>query len=149
MKIAFICLGNICRSPMAEFVMKDMTNKHIINSFATSAYHIGEDMHKGTKELLIKNNIKCDNFICRQISLEDVKYHDIIFALDDEILNTLQNRFQEHKNKIQSFCTYCNLGYKNVPDPWYSGNFEEVYMIIKHSCKNILKAIDEENINCN
>lgn len=144
MKIMFVCLGNICRSPMAEFVMKDLAKdkNYIISSSGTAGYHNGEDMHDGTKKLLKSKNIACSGFVSKKLSLKHCEEFDLILTMDESNYNNVISAYPEFKDKVKPICKYCDLGYKNVPDPWYTGNFEEVYMILNNSCKNLLKELE-------
>ena len=120
MKILFVCLGNICRSPMAEFICKDLLkdNKNIeIDSAGTSGYHDGDDMHSGTKKLLKEKNIFCDGFSSKKISKSLIFESDFILVMDDQNLKTLINKFGEN-NKIKKITNYSsNKTIEYVPDP--------------------------------
>lgn len=142
MRIIFVCLGNICRSPMAEFIMKNLSDKHEITSAGTSGYHDGEDMHQGTKKLLKSKNIACEGFVSKKLNKKHCEEYDLILTMDDSNYNDVCKDFPEFKDKVKKICDYCNLGYKNVPDPWYTGNFYEVYMILNNACKNLLKELE-------
>ncbi|MBZ8006991.1 low molecular weight phosphotyrosine protein phosphatase [Campylobacter sp. RM9334] len=148
MKIMFVCLGNICRSPMAEFIMKNLCkNKEFkITSSGTAGYHDGEDMHIGTKKLLKNKNIECDNFVSKKLTKKLCQEYDLILTMDESNYKDVLNNFSEFKDKVKPICSYCDLGYKNVPDPWYTNNFDEVYMILNNACKNILKEIENNKI---
>ncbi|WP_267523921.1 low molecular weight protein-tyrosine-phosphatase [Campylobacter sp. MG1] len=145
MKIIFVCLGNICRSPMAEFIMKNLckNTNYTISSAGTSGYHDGEDMHIKTKEILLQNNIKCDGFISKKLDKFHCQNNDLILTMDESNYNFITTNFSNFKDKVKPLCNYCDLGYKNVPDPWYTGNFNEVYTVINNSCKNLLKELDK------
>ncbi len=146
MKIAFICLGNICRSPMAEFIAKDYVKKNnLINiditSAGTAGYHDGEDMHRKTKSLLISKNIDCTGFVSKKISKTLFENSDVIFVMDDSNYEDVINEFGENPKikKITDYCTNKNIKY--VPDPWYTNNFDEVYSILSDAILNFFESI--------
>lgn len=138
-KIVFVCLGNICRSPMAEFVMKDLVEKEgknfEVESRATSSWEHGNPIHPGTRTLLTAYGIPFDATKgSQQISQEDFQYFDQIIAMDEsnkENLEKMAPADQKHKIKM--------LLNKSVPDPWYTGDFEETYRLVKEGCLNILE----------
>ena len=138
-KIVFVCLGNICRSPMAEFVMKNLVEKEgenfEVESRATSSWEHGNPIHPGTRTLLTAYGIPFDATKgSQQISQEDFQYFDQIIAMDEsnkENLEKMAPAAQKHKIKM--------LLNKSVPDPWYTGDFEETYRLVKEGCLNILE----------
>lgn len=148
MKITFVCLGNICRSPMGEFLMKDMVkknNKSIafeITSAGTSGYHDGEDMHKKTKELLLSKNIECSGFESKKISQDLFDSSDLIFVMDDMNYEDVTSRFGKHDKvvKITNYSTTKKV--THVPDPWFTNNFNETYEILFDCLSNYLKEFE-------
>lgn len=147
-KIIFVCLGNICRSPMAEFIMKDLvlkanlSKKFIITSAGTSGYHDGEDMHYKTKALLKSKNIISNPFTSQKLNAKMCEENDYIIVMDNANFNEVSKNFPQYKEKIKKITSYAlNLGYDEVPDPWYSGDFDETYRILSHSCLNLLQLL--------
>ncbi len=146
-KILFVCHGNICRSPMAEFVMKDLVAKaglqddFLINSAATSREEIGCDVHYGTKEKLREKGIPFTKRKARQMTKDDYKMYDYIIVMDDINLRNLRyivNDDSEHKvYKLLSFAGEN----RNVKDPWYTGNFDETYNDVNNGCTGLLKYL--------
>lgn len=129
MKITFVCLGNICRSPMAEFIAKNIINQKglknfIIDSCGTSGYHDGEGMHPGTKKILNKYSIPSNGFISKKITNQIFDSSDFVVVMDNSNYNNIVNMFGDNK-KIIKICKYSN-NYSQVPDPWYTNNFQEV-----------------------
>ena len=138
-KIVFVCLGNICRSPMAEFVMKDLAEKEgksfEVESRATSSWEHGNPIHPGTRSLLTVHGIAFDSTKgSQQISQEDFQYFDKIIAMDASNKENLEKMAPANqKNKIKMLLN------KSVPDPWYTGDFEETYRLVKEGCLKILE----------
>ncbi|MCW1360890.1 low molecular weight protein-tyrosine-phosphatase [Campylobacter sp. CCS1377] len=150
-KITFVCLGNICRSPMAEFVMKDLIKKanleekFSITSAGTSGEHDGEGMHRGTKNKLVSLNIEHQNFTSKRLTQKLCDESDFLITMDNSNFNHVIKNFQGVKNKTFKIIDFAkNLGYDEVPDPWYSGNFDETYEIISKACKNFLQSLEDE-----
>ncbi|GBG97302.1 low molecular weight protein-tyrosine-phosphatase [Lactococcus termiticola] len=139
-KLLFVCLGNICRSPMAEFVMKDLAEKagraedFEIESRGTSDWEHGNPIHKGTQGIFKQYEIPySQSKASLQIRPEDFGYFDEIYALDSsnyQDLQAMSPASESHKIKM--------LVETGVPDPWYTGDFEETYRLVKSSCQKIL-----------
>ncbi|EHZ4886068.1 MULTISPECIES: low molecular weight protein-tyrosine-phosphatase [Campylobacter] len=147
-KIIFVCLGNICRSPMAEFIMKDLiskenlNNEFVISSAGTSGYHDGEDMHYKTKAMLNSKNIISKPFCSQKLSLKMCEDNDLIIVMDNSNYNDVVKNFPSVKHKIRKITSFAlELGYDEVPDPWYSRNFDETYQILFNACCNLLSTV--------
>ena len=127
-KLCFVCHGNICRSPMAEYVLKDklkkinMLNKFIIVSKATSFEEEGNDMHPGTKRILKENNIEFSSHRATKLIKEDYEKYDYFICMDENNMRNIKFIFDDKDNKIFKL-----LKNKDVKDPWYTGNFEETF----------------------
>lgn len=134
MKVCFVCLGNICRSPMAEFVMKSMVEDWEVSSRATSGWEHGNPVHLGTQKKLKEKNIPWDKQkVSQQMSLEDFDYFDKIYVMDDSNLkDLLEMSPRESHHKIKKIID------GNVPDPWYTGDFEETYQLLSKACENLM-----------
>ncbi|HEM3170418.1 MULTISPECIES: low molecular weight protein-tyrosine-phosphatase [Streptococcus] len=142
-KIVFVCLGNICRSPMAEFVMKDMTSQFHIESRATSNWEYGNPIYPGTQKIFQKHKIPYDKTkTSQQISQADFEEFDVIIGMDSNNVRDLQKMAPAHaQNKIFQFAE------KSVPDPWYTGDFDETYEMVKKGCQDWLdrlQSFDQE-----
>lgn len=137
-KIVFVCLGNICRSPMAEFVMKNLTNQFHIESRATSNWEHGNPIYPGTQNILKKHHIPYDQTkTSLQISREDFDYFDLIIGMDSNNIRDLKKMAPPSaKEKIVPFTNI------SVPDPWYTGDFDETYAIIQEGCQNWLERLN-------
>ena len=149
-KILFICHGNICRSPMAEFVMKklvadaNLQNDFIIDSAATSTEELGNGMHRGTLRMLQEKNIPYTNHRARQITLQDYSDYDFLVGMDEENLYYMQKKWHnDFENKISLLLSYANLN-RDIADPWYTGNFYQTYDDILLGCTKLLEKIIKE-----
>ena len=150
-RILFVCLGNICRSPMAEYVLRHQAAErglsHLVEtaSAGTSGWHDGEGMHRGTKAELKAHGIAADGFSSRKIRREDPAHYDLIIAMDDDNLAELEQRFGRHPGKIFKITDLLpDSGYSHVPDPWYTGNFNETRRILTACCSALLDKIEKD-----
>ena len=132
-KVLFVCLGNICRSPMAEFLFKDMVNKKglgdefIIESAGTSNEEEGNPVHYGTKEKLAEVGISVDGKYARQLKKEDYEKFDYIIAMEQRNIRDIYRIIGEDKeNKIYRLLDFSNRP-RDIADPWYTHNFEITY----------------------
>ena len=147
-KILFVCHGNICRSPMAEFVMKDMLSKtgreyeFEVASAATSTEEIwngiGNPVYPPVKKLLAKKGINCDGKRARQITKADYEYYDLLIGMDDfNIRNMYRITGGDPDEKIKRLLDFTKRP-GEVADPWYSGDFETTYKDVCEGCEAIL-----------
>lgn len=146
-KILFICHGNICRSPMAEFVMKDlvarngMSEKFHIASSATSTEEIGNDIHRGTKQKLTEMGIPFEKRYATQLKRSDYDDYDFLIVMDEyNLLNITRIISDDPKRKIYKLLDFTKSG-GDIADPWYTGNFDETYNDIKNGCEALLNHI--------
>jgi len=150
-KILFVCHGNICRSPMAEFVMKDLLNKKgiagqfEIASAATSTEEIGNPIYPPAKRKLKEHGISCEGKTARQITKEDYAYYDYIIAMDRLNLRNM-TRFvgNDADNKVSLLMDFTNHP-GDVADPWYTGDFDETWDDVYVGCVGILKKLILKN----
>ena len=140
-KIVFVCLGNICRSPMAEFVMKELDKGESlhIESRATSSWEHGNPVHQGTQKILRKYAISFDSSKgSQQISRADFEFFDLVVGMDESnVENLLQISAGRYDDKIKLFRP------GGVPDPWYTGDFEETYKLVTAGCRDWLQWIKD------
>lgn len=146
-KILFVCLGNICRSPMAEFVMKDIVEKaglsheFEIASAATSTYEIGNPVYPPARQKLAEYGIDCKGKTARQITKRDYDYYDYIVAMDHSNLRNLRNMLgEDHQRKISLLMDYTSRP-ADVADPWYTGDFQATWDDVTEGCEALLSFI--------
>lgn len=149
-KVLFVCLGNICRSPMAEFVMKDLVKKANVSqqfeiaSAATSREELGNPVYPPACQELAKHGIGCSGKTARQITKEDYEYYDYIVAMDYSNVRNLERMLgPDTEHKISMLLDYTNHP-GQVADPWYTGDFGATWNDVLEGCQGLLKQILEK-----
>lgn len=147
LKILFVCHGNICRSPMAEFVMKKMlkekglADRFEIASAATSAEAIGEPVYPPVRRKLNEQGINCSDKTSRRMTNDDYNYYDFIIAMDrNNLRNMVRFVGNDPLKKVSLLMGYSNTP-RDVADPWYTGDFEQTWEDINAGCKGLLKRL--------
>ena len=146
-RILFICHGNICRSPMAEFVMKQLVreqgleNSFVIESAATSTEEIGNDMHPGTKRLLDAHDIPYERRRARQLRADDASAWDYLIGMDSANVRNIRRMLgADTEGKVFKLMEFAGSS-ADVADPWYTGDFETTYADVHEGCKGLLEHI--------
>lgn len=146
-KVLFVCHGNICRSPMAEFLFKDyvakkgLSEEFYIESAATSSEELGNPVHPGTRRILARYGIDCSQKRARKIKYSDYDEFDYIVFMDRSNLMRLYGMFQgKSMDKIILMLKYTSNP-RDVADPWYTGDFEKTYDDIMEGIEGLFKEI--------
>ncbi|MDO4956333.1 MAG: low molecular weight protein-tyrosine-phosphatase [Bacteroidales bacterium] len=144
-RILFICHGNICRSPMAEFIMKDLVqkvgleNQFYIESAATSTEELGNEVYPPAKRKLAEHGISCKGKTARQITRADYNRFDMLIGMDDWNLRNMKRFWPEDsEGKIYKLMDFTNRP-GDVADPWYTGDFEATWRDCLEGCEALLR----------
>lgn len=148
-KIMFVCHGNICRSTMAEFVMKDIVKKNgcendfYISSSATSTEEIGNDTHYGTKRILDEMGIPYTKRQAIQLRKTDYEKYDFIIGMDSANIRNIKRIIEnDNSNKVYKLLEFAGIN-RDVADPWYTGDFRTTYNDVLLGCKCLYVKIKE------
>lgn len=148
-RVLFVCLGNICRSPMAEFVFKDMIqkngieNKFYVESAATSSEEVGNGVHYGTVNKLKKEGIRIYERKAKQIKKSDYEKFDYIIGMEKRNVDNILRIVGEDKDKkIYRLLDFSNNP-RDIADPWYTGNFDITYNDIVEGCEAFVKKLQD------
>ena len=146
-KVLFVCLGNICRSPMAEFIMKDIIKKEglsqefLIESAATSYEECGNPVYPPAVRELSKHGIGCSGKRARTMTKADYEKYDYIIGMEDRnITNIMRIVGSDPNKKVYKLMEFAG-SQANIADPWYTGDFEGVFAQISEGCKGLLKRL--------
>ena len=146
-KILFVCHGNICRSPMAEFVMKKLvadaglSDQFQIDSAATSTEEIGNPVYPPARRKLAEHGISCAGKTARQLTQRDYQYYDHLIAMDqNNIRNMMRMLGGDPDHKIDLLLSFTDKPHE-VADPWYSGNFDATWRDCLAGCTALLQEL--------
>lgn len=146
-----VCLGNICRSPLAEGILRDKIEKSglnaIVDSAGTGNYHAGEPADPRSADVALKNNVNINSHRARQFKQNDFDNYDLIYAMDTENYNNILRlaRNENHKNKVKLLMNEVLPGENlSVPDPYFGGRhgFDNVYRMIDQACDKIAEKLN-------
>ena len=150
-KILFVCNGNICRSPMAEYVMKALVtkaglkNQFVIDSAATSREELGNPVYPPARRKLAERGIECNGHAARQLRSEDYEQYDLLIGMDmANIRNMKRICGGDEDDKIHLLMDYTDRSGREVADPWYTGNFEDTWRDVADGCQGLLEALRQE-----
>ena len=152
-RILFVCHGNICRSPMAEFVLKDMVRKRgledlfEIASAATSREEIGNPVYPPARRKLSEYGIACSGHHARQMTKEDYDRYDMIICMDDNNKrNIMRITGGDPDSKISLMLDFTERAGQQVADPWYTGNFDATWRDVTEGCEGLIMGVmDADN----
>jgi protein-tyrosine phosphatase len=150
MKILMVCLGNICRSPMAEGVLRHLAHQRgidlIVDSAGTADYHVGEAPDKRARAAMKRQSMNIENLRGRQVALTDFTDFDMVLAMDNNNLRDLLRLApnEEGRRKVELMLTFSsNTGMQEVPDPYYGpdSGFDDTFHLLENACNGLLDAI--------
>ena len=148
-KILFVCHGNICRSPMAELVLKDMVRRigcaddFFIDSAATSSEEIGNPVYPPARRMLASHGISSDGKYARKFRKEDYGVFDMILGMDEENMYYMMHRFGgDPEGKIRNLLDFAGRTGEEIADPWYTGDFQSTWDDLQEGCIALLNALN-------
>ena len=146
-KILFVCHGNICRSPMAEFIMKDLCEQAGISmeiaSAATSTEEIGNPVYPPARKKLAEHGISCQGHAARQLTKQDYKHYDLLIGMDHANLRNMTRICGgDPQKKLHLLMDYTDRP-GEVADPWYTGDFQRTYEDISLGCQALLSLLTQ------
>jgi len=147
-KILFVCLGNICRSPMAEMILKDMVKKRGLDkefeiaSCATSTEELGNPVYPPARAELSRRGIPCEHRAARQLTKADYDKYDLLIGMDASNIRNMHRMLGgDPKGKIRKMMEFAGSS-RDVADPWYTGGFDVTYRDITEGCEGLLKTLE-------
>lgn len=149
-KVLFVCMGNICRSPMAESVFRHMVaqaglaDQFEIDSAGTHDYHIGSPPHPGTQRVLRARNIEVGDHRAREVTPRDLREFDYVVAMDSDNLANLRSLAPKGVSIYRLLDFAPEQPLRDVPDPYYMGNYENTYELVSAGARGLLTHIEQE-----
>ncbi|GFI62466.1 low molecular weight protein-tyrosine-phosphatase YfkJ [Clostridiales bacterium] len=151
-RILFVCHGNICRSPMAEFIMKDLVkksdleSKYNIESAATSTEEIGNPVYPHARRKLAEHGISCDGKTARQITGHDYSKYDFIIGMDQANMRNMRRIFGSDPDKKLHLLMDFTSRPGDVSDPWYTRDFDKTWIDILEGCQRLLDFLQGKKL---
>lgn len=146
-RILFVCHGNICRSPMAEFVMKDLAEKRGLGDYfeiasaATSSEELGNPVHHGTLRKLKQVGIDCSGKYARKLTKRDYADYDLLIGMDEANVRNMRRMYaNDPDGKVFKLLEFAG-SQRDIADPWYTGNFDETYDDVSDGCVGLLSYL--------
>ena len=150
-RILFVCHGNICRSTMAEFVMKHLLRQRelegvfFLDSAGTSTEELGSSVHPGTRRKLAQMGIPCGDHRARQLRREEYGRFDLFIGMDGANLRNMHRMLGgDPEGKIHALLDYAGRPGQSIADPWYTGNFDETYDDVLSGCEGLLAYLTDK-----
>lgn len=152
-KVLFVCHGNICRSPMAQYVMQDLITRRgltdciYVDSAATSTEEIGNRVHRGTRGKLYEMGIPCGDHRAVQLKRSDYEKYDYLIGMDDWNMRNMRRMLGEDRDgKMYKLLDFTKRKGADIADPWYTGNFDVTYDDVREGCEALLAHILKEDM---
>lgn len=149
-RILFVCHGNICRSPMAEFIMKKLvadaglSEMFEIASAATSTEEIGNPVYPPARRKLAEHGIACDGKTARQLTRRDYEYYDLLIGMDRYNIRNMERMCGgDPAGKIHMLMEYAGNARQDVADPWYTGDFNATWRDCMNGCRGLLERLTD------
>jgi len=146
-RILFVCHGNICRSPMAEFVMKELASRRGLGDYfeiasaATSSEELGNPVHQGTRAKLKQYGIDCSGKYARKLTKRDYADYDLLIGMDEANVRNMRRMYaNDPDGKVFKFLEFAG-SQRDIADPWYTGNFDETYDDVSDGCVGLLSYL--------